>query len=95
MKELFRVDIDGSTVVVYSRNPSELNGSTTFRGQKIMHPFVMREKREKKWVELVYTDDVIDEETASQLYETSDFQMKHDGSCGALVFEDGKWDRKV
>lgn len=63
-----------------------------FNGQKMMHPFKTKIiKGHKSWEnKMYYLQEPIDEITEMDLSECTRFDIKHDGSCGALVWDDIK-----
>ena len=67
-----------------------------FTGQKILHPFNAHEisidlkingktKTRKKYV---YKNEWVDDETRDAIKECQRFDVKHDGSCGALIYSE-------
>jgi hypothetical protein len=57
---------------------------TQFNGQKLLHPFKTKTiQGEKPWENQMF---YIDEFSDIELSECKRFDIKHDGSCGALVW---------
>ena len=79
------ITIDGFEVSIYKQlDFTQYN----FNGQKLLHPFKTKTiKGEKVWEnQMFYIDDFSD----INLSECDRFDIKHDGSCGALVWNNSK-----
>lgn len=78
--ELFSMDIDGHTVSIvkcpYTKN-------SKFSGNKIHHPFGTDTSNKKH----LYTNEFASDELAQLIKNTTRFDIKHDGSCGALIWD--------
>lgn len=101
MATLRTVEINEKCVKLLQHDITSLNTSTMFNGQKLLHPFVTKMitkeiikqgKGNKQIVQtvtdLVYTSDIVPE-ALDDLQNAIRFDMKHDGSCGFLL-----WDRE-
>ena len=99
MATLRTIDIEGKCVKLAQHDIMTLNTSTMFNGQKLLHPFVTKTitkeitkqgKGNKQIIQtvtdMVYTPEI----TPDALYDLQHavrFDMKHDGSCGFLLWD--------
>ena len=80
-------DIEHKVDVVKRITPPK----SKFNGQKIMHPFKTELKKEGKINNIHYTHEFASDEHQKLLSESTRFDIKHDGSCGALVWDGEKY----
>jgi hypothetical protein len=81
------VTLDGTdyTCPVIKRNIPQ---SSNFSGNKIHHPYKNRMIQKKGWNSYVYDEENVDESVAKILSNCERFDIKHDGACGALIWND-------
>jgi hypothetical protein len=65
----------------------EIPQSSNFSGNKILHPFKNRSTKKKGWNSYAYDEENVDESFAKILSDCERFDIKHDGACGALIWE--------
>jgi hypothetical protein len=61
--------------------------SSKFSGNKIHHPYNNRMIQKKGWNSYVYDEENVDESVAKSLSDCERFDIKHDGACGALIWD--------
>ena len=88
------IEIDGQEVKMTKQPTEILNTRTNFNGQKLFHPFettnvVKIGKNNKQTTELVYSN-VFKDDAQDDIINAVRIDMKHDGSCGFLFFDDVK-----
>jgi len=95
--------IDNQPVRIVKNPLSSIDGSRPFIGQKINHPFAMkhvdgvetwwdRKKNKqvtKKTKELAYDNRFISEEADNDVRDADRIELKHDGQCGYIKYENG------
>ena len=80
MSILHTFDIDGYEVYLEQFDVDE---QTAFKGQKLIHPYPLTKSSNS--LQMFYTDH---DEYAELLANTERYDVKHDGACGALVWDD-------
>lgn len=61
---------------------------TRFNGQKLLHPLKTHTEIIGRQQKLLYDYEYVSDEVASLMRNTSIYGVKHDGACGALVWND-------
>lgn len=102
MSFLDSFQVNGHTVTMIQYPLSRLNEKSNFLGQKLHHPFktikadeeyTIYDKYKKKDVIktakiLVYDNDFISEEARNDIINSESIMMKHDGSCGYILWNE-------
>jgi hypothetical protein len=90
------VGVDGHAVDIVKIDPRRRPPNRTFSGQKIMHPFSTEREEtakgadSKPWLSNVHYSGFASSDVKMVIQEDSTvFEIKHDGSCGALVWDSG------
>lgn len=89
------------TVNIHQRSLSEVP-AFDFGGQKIFHPFPMisideectfRDRKSDEMITIMRQGKVYDLSTDNDdIMQATEFQLKHDGACGYIMYKDGVWE---
>jgi hypothetical protein len=69
---------------------NSLPQSSNFSGNKIVHPFKNLMIKKEGWNSYAYDEVNVDDVKAKSLSECERFDIKHDGACGALIWNEEK-----
>lgn len=69
-------------------HPSVSDGivNDRFIGAKMHHPFKVEKQGQGRSANLKYIDEFTDDKLAQEIADTVDFDVKHDGACGAIIY---------